>query len=393
MKRLSTYFFAGIAGVLFGGLILGFLVDLIFGNWVESGSTEFGNWAMWTGAIFTLFAAIAAGVAAKGALSTLSFLRAQHVQFTSDNTQRFTHEQTVWAEQREMLIFQKHREHKLEFYHLLDYLQTEFSIQFFNRSKLYSSFFPENKFDYCTYRVELDQSLAGSLGDINYLFTQISESFKTFSHFSGDALTNHLEKHLDYCLRLSSMLHINFPDNNEVGNIYWNVEQLETKPLVLNIFDSMQTTAVMQEVFFEFLGFSGNKLPESINHQRTSFYQNALLSFFKCPHHRSSFRVEKGELATYLDLPLTVCETINNSKVYRNSGNLWSYFNHVQMFFFNPINRKITLKNNTALLNLLEKQKSAIILFHKEKEGSSNSLEQFILPTDAQISSLRNARN
>ena len=32
-----------------------------------------------------------------------------------------------------------------------------FSIEFFERSKFYSSLFPENKFDYCDYRIELDE--------------------------------------------------------------------------------------------------------------------------------------------------------------------------------------------------------------------------------------------
>ncbi|MGS0677169.1 hypothetical protein [Shewanella sp. 125m-1] len=47
MKDLVKLFIAGMAGVLFGGLILGFLIELIFTNWVESGSVKFGNWAMW----------------------------------------------------------------------------------------------------------------------------------------------------------------------------------------------------------------------------------------------------------------------------------------------------------------------------------------------------------
>ncbi|PMM61874.1 hypothetical protein [Vibrio lentus] len=390
MKKLGTFFFAGMAGVLLGGLVLGFLVDLIFSNWVDSGSTTFGNWAMWTGAFFTLFAALAAGIAAKGALSTLSFMRNQHVQITEENSQRFIHEQAVWGEQREMLLFQKQREHKQEFYNVLDNLQKEHSIEFYQRSKFYSSLFPENKFNYCNYHIELNEDIADSLGDINFLFSKISSSFEKFGQLSGEKTSEHLEKHLSDISTFSSMLHINFQDNGEVGNIYWDVDQLEKKPHILNIFDSLHTTIVMQEVFFELLGFSGNTQPKSINHQRTSFYQNALLGFFKCRHYRSRFNVEKGEVSVYLDLILTVCEVINRTPVYRKDRNLWSYYNSVQRFFLNPKNKKVTLDNSKDLLDLLDRLKSAIILFHKEKDGANKPLEQFILTIEAQVSSLRN---
>lgn len=378
------------AGVLLGDLVLGFLVDLIFSNWVESGFTTFGNWAMWTGAFFTLFAAIAAGIAAKGALSTLSFMKNQHVQITEENAQRFIHERAVWGEQRKMLLFQKQREHKQEFYNVLDNLQKEHSIEFFERSKFYSSLFPENKFDYCNYRIDLDESVAGSLGDISFLFNQISSSFEKFGQLSGNEIIEHIEKHLYYVLRFSSRLHVNFQDNGEVGNVDWDVDQLERKPHVLNIFDSLRTTIVIQEVFFELLGFSGNFLPKSINHQRTSFYQNALLGFFKCPHYRTKFNVEKGEVGIYLDSILTFCEIIYRSKVYRKDGNLWSYYNRTQLFFFNPNNKKVTLENNEEILDFLERQKSSIVLFHKEKDGANKPLEQFIPAIEAQVSSLRN---
>ncbi|WP_394391409.1 hypothetical protein [Shewanella woodyi] len=283
MKDLVKLFIAGMAGVLFGGLILGFLIELIFTNWVESGSVKFGNWAMWTGAFFTLFAAIAAGIAATGALKTLSFMKDQHIQLSKENTKRFNHEKAIWSEQREMLLFQKQRDHKQEFYSILNNLEKEHAIVFFERSKFYSALFPENKFNYCDYSVELNENIAGSLGDIGHLFNSISLSLEDFSLFSGDKLSRHLEKHLRKVLEFSSILHVNFQDNDKVGDFYFNIEDLVNKPHILNIFDSLRTTVVMQEVFFELLGFTGNSLPKGINHQRTSFYQNALLAFFNIP--------------------------------------------------------------------------------------------------------------
>ncbi len=85
------------------------------------------------------------------------------------------------------------------------------------------------------------------------------------------------------------------------------------------------------------------------------------------------------------------CEAINGTEIYRRNVHLWSYYNSVQLFFFNPNSAQVSLKNNDKLIELLEKQKSAIVLFHKEKDGDSNPLQQFIPAIDAQLSSLKGA--
>ncbi|PKG37493.1 hypothetical protein [Psychromonas sp. Urea-02u-13] len=381
-------FIAGIVGTLIGGLILGFLVDLIFTNWVASGSAKFGNWAAWTGAFFTLFAAIAAGIAARGALKTLSFMRIQHADLATENTNRFEHEKNVWKEQKEMLFFQKHREHKQQFYNTLNDLQKEHSISFYNRSNLYSSIYPKNRFDHCDYEVDLNDD--GALGhkNLHYLFNDISESLSKFVNFSGIKLQKHIEDHLNKLLRFSSLLHINFNDDNKTGDLYWNVDQLNSKVYILNIFDSLKSTIVMQNVFFEMLSFSGNELPANINHQRTNVYQKSLSSFFYTPHYRSSYIPNKQEVNTFLKELISFSDVISSSDIYRQSNHLWMHHCHVELFFYNPKNKDVSLENCDVLVKLFEKRISAITLFHGEKNGLNLPLQHHLFATEVQLKNL-----
>ncbi len=118
---------AGILGVLFGGIILGYTLDSLF-----AGSLQIGDAATWLAAISTLGAAI-------GTIGSLIMLNRQH-------NQNVTHQEKVWKKQEESLDFARYRDHKAQFEQLLDTLENKHDnfYVFKDRTKLYLNLFQNN---------------------------------------------------------------------------------------------------------------------------------------------------------------------------------------------------------------------------------------------------------
>ncbi|MEZ8231430.1 hypothetical protein [Vibrio splendidus] len=136
MKGIIKNFIAGIIGVLFGGLILGFAVDLILYNRIDSGTTAFGNWAMWVAAIATIFAAI-------GTISTLGFLVFQHIKNNERQLRIDEQQLDMWKEQRELLKVQKLQVHRELFFDKLSEIELSANIhfEFYEKGILHDSLF------------------------------------------------------------------------------------------------------------------------------------------------------------------------------------------------------------------------------------------------------------
>ncbi|PMO78081.1 hypothetical protein BCT01_13310 [Vibrio tasmaniensis] len=127
MAYIIASFIAGILGVVFGGIILGYTLDSLF-----AGSLQIGDAATWLAAISTLGAAI-------GTIGSLIMLNRQH-------NQNVTHQKKVWKKQEESLDFARYRDHKTQFEQLLDTLENKHDnfYAFNDRTKLYLNLFPNN---------------------------------------------------------------------------------------------------------------------------------------------------------------------------------------------------------------------------------------------------------
>lgn len=391
LSHAVFFFLAGIFGVWVGAQFFGLFWDTLI-----SDRFEVGDMATWVAAFGTLF--------------TLGFLINQHKQLhdeqkkekidrkressqqqnalREERKKRESHERQqkeMWAEQNQMFTFQKYKEHKNLFYDMLNELEREYNIKFFDRSGFYSSIFQSNNFNFCDITVDLvDSEMSpGSLSDINYLFNMINNSLHNATFYNPSKRQEHLESHLFSLVRFSGLLHITFRDVCYLGDIYWDVDEIE-EPLVLNLFDSLKTTIVMQNVFFELLKFTGNEKPESINHMRTSFYQDAIIELVYKKYYRSSFSAHLKGLENALNLIFVTSDIIQTEK-YRVHQQLWDHHNNIVMFLYNPRNKNISLTNPDALIDILEKQVSAFILFHKEKEGVDQPFADLLFSTEAMI--------
>lgn len=127
MIYIMACFIAGILGILFGGIILGYTLDSLF-----AGNFKIEDAATWLSAISTLGAAI-------GTIGSLIMLNRQH-------NQNITHQEKIWKKQEESLDFSRYRDHKAQFEQLLDTLENKHNnfYIFKDRTKLYLNLFPNN---------------------------------------------------------------------------------------------------------------------------------------------------------------------------------------------------------------------------------------------------------
>lgn len=121
------FFAIGALGVLFGGVVLGYLFDLF-----SSDRLDVGDMATWVAALSTFFAAI-------GTIGTLILLNKQHKQ-------NVEHQENIWKKQEAAIDFARYRDHKKQFEELLDSLEAKHTnlYLFRDRNKLYSDLFPSN---------------------------------------------------------------------------------------------------------------------------------------------------------------------------------------------------------------------------------------------------------
>lgn len=354
MKQIVSIFV-----ILLFALVLNFLCQAFFGGIFNHNEPEFGNWAMWVGDIVTIGATAVA-------LATLFFMKKTHEENKS-------HNEKMWKKQEVMLDFQKYREHKQQFYSLLDDLEKEHSIKFYGRSKFYESLFPLNNFGFCEYDIELGNVKAGDWENIEYLFNEIITSLNNFHKYSLNQLTQHAHKHFELLWRFSSILHIDFPIKNKLGDLYFEAGKIE-KIHVVNIFDSFATIHVMHQVFVELLNFSGSKnsIDKRIGHLNSSFYKRGLLSCFRTPDTKHyGIHIEQNILNDALKLLIEFCDATDELLSKINDDNLQGHYNDILYFFDIPDHKNIPVVKGDILNNLLDNQVD--IIQQMDNEGVLNS--------------------
>ncbi|EDM65944.1 hypothetical protein PE36_08081 [Moritella sp. PE36] len=143
MTCFVTSVVGALFGILFGGILLGYILDSLL-----AGSLEIGDAGTWLAAVSTFGAAI-------GTIGSLIMLNRQHKQ-------NVIHQERVWKKQEESLDFARYRDHKAQFEQLLDTLEDKHKdfYVFGDRIKLYLSLFPCNSLcnDFLDYKYRLNQS-------------------------------------------------------------------------------------------------------------------------------------------------------------------------------------------------------------------------------------------
>lgn len=143
---------AGFSGIYIGGYYYpiyishGFFSEVVNSEKNYFNSPEFGNWAMWFGALSTFAAAV-------GTMGSFAFLAYDHVKNRAFN-------QRLKLKEMEILQFQQYQAHKDLFTELLSDLQSHSAAQFNFRdiNTVYKKIFPKNRIGNCVYHMEFNDS-------------------------------------------------------------------------------------------------------------------------------------------------------------------------------------------------------------------------------------------
>lgn len=393
MKDNFIFICAGFVGVFLGFCVFGFLGDLLFSHWAESGSVTFGNWAMWTGAFFTAVAAGAAIYAAFGAVRTLNFLKDQDAATRAHDQKRFEHDEAIWSEQRVMLKFQQFREHKADFDLMLSKLEATHSIRFKDRLSLYKKIFPQNSHSNTAYQVLLEEPNGSHLPKIKDSMEHIAESLSQFSvptsfdHDLYKELLVQCEKHLVQLSSLLGDLDIALEINNSYGDLYVNTNSSQERYVLLNIFDSLQTLYSLWNVVEGILDFCGCKLtvPKVIGdywgYQYAIAYYGIVEKNGLARTHGHAFNRNLGTLFDYYKITM--------SPEYSSNPHLKVFREQFAKFIRNPDLSHASTTHCQEILDILEKAISSTIRFNKDHANEVFVFSEFLTVFSNQTKLLR----
>ncbi|ELG5189478.1 hypothetical protein RAL09_002115 [Vibrio vulnificus] len=251
------------------GSITTFVMLMLAGVIYPYGSAEFGNWAMWLGAIF-------GGIASTGALAAAYFTRKTIVFLTGQH-----------KEQQELQKIQQYQSHKKVLYEVFDELLKNNTYRIQSKFKLYRSIFPENSISSTKLTASIEEcSLAESVKTwnelIDYVKTTNNENFNV-SIFEIDFI----EKYI----RLYEMLCLQRIDDRCFGDVYHrNVGFTEPKK-VFNLVSAHTDLFDLYNFMSSLIEFSGLKGEITINSPSGPTPPIFLRYYLECPN--SSYFIEK----------------------------------------------------------------------------------------------------
>jgi len=225
------------AAVVFVTTFFAFIVVVLSGKVFSYNSPEFGNWAMWTGSLFS-------GVAATGALFAANFTR---------HTLRFLTRQH--GDQLEMQKMQMYLAHKDAFHKLLNQIETSHSNKFIFKSKeaLYQSLFPNNDFFTFTATAPLESPN----GDTHATLTSINNIYKRLSDSKSNS--NYYLRNSHFIGAMKKEFHIQVIDNNSLGNMYCYPPN--GKEFRWNVFEIHLLQQFIANATIQFYRFTDNQPP------------------------------------------------------------------------------------------------------------------------------------
>ncbi|NOH82863.1 hypothetical protein F0249_03495 [Vibrio sp. 03-59-1] len=339
LSNVFLIFFAGVAGVLFGGLFLTIILPRFF-----SGELETGDMATWA--------------AAFGTICTLGFLINQHTElrekqqnekkeFEIERDKREEHErkqQEMWAEQKETLSFQKLQMHKLEFNNILLELERTNKFEFINKTTLYSNIFPINNFKTCETIINLDSEYRqNELQDIINKFHLLTNSFNSF--YNPNTTEDQAYNHLKCLLELAYALQVRFKPEPKVGDILYD-PQLESH--TINIFDPIATATQCEMILIKLCDFSGNSLTSSLKYKYGKNFTDAILNLsFHKPQKEDIFISQDG--LTITSMLYQCLQYFSESSASLNN----SFYKTLHECFYKPNEMHSLLSSKAKLIGLV----------------------------------------
>ncbi|MDA0123425.1 MULTISPECIES: hypothetical protein [Vibrio] len=235
---MKTHKIAFTTSAIILGATSTFVILMLSGFIFPYGSIEFGNWAMWFGAIFSGVASAGAIAAAIFTRSTIKFLTHQHEQ------------------QQELQKVQQYQSHKAEFYQLLDDIEgvVNNKIKFISKLPLYRSIFPDNSFSNTDLHANKENS---SLLDVVNLWNELCVNLHTQTNnstFDAEEFNNNFSRKID---ELQIKLHMKRVDKRTFGDVYfYNVGIAEPRKL-FNTIDAYSELNQTREILSHLLHFAG----------------------------------------------------------------------------------------------------------------------------------------
>ncbi|ENY7807897.1 hypothetical protein WOC12_00525 [Vibrio parahaemolyticus] len=256
--------------------------------------------AVWGGAMTVFLDTGGSWLGSIGTVLTLVFLivqnRSQAKEIKEEREKREHHEteqQKMWAQQREMLLFQKLQMHKSLFNDLLDELEDSLKVTFFDRTGMYKKFFPHNGFNQFSaviHAQDIEDIQAGSLQDCKVLHHRVISELRNHKFIqSKDFFHNHLHD----LLRFGSLLHLKLPNESQFGSITYMYGSEDI--LVTNIFEPHKVISTYEKVLQRLCDFAELKHSSSETHWG-GLYQQALFDFVFLQISYREFTVHLGEI-------------------------------------------------------------------------------------------------
>ena len=259
-----------------GGLLVLFVGVLIGAFWLSDvASPAIG--------LFTSIGSIATAL-------TLVFLVIQ-------NKKQEKHQLDMWKEQREMLVFQKLQMHKSLFNDLLNELEDNLNVTFFDRTGFYKKIFPDNGFNnFSAVVLNIKGDIkADSLPDCISMHQRLIKSLEDYEAMKSNTFVN---QHLTDLLRFGSMLHVTLPNEHKFGDITCTIGS--NTFCLTNIFELNKTISIYEKVLARICDFSELEHVSSRKNWDGSHYHQALFDFVFLQLNHREFNVNLGQVQSVI---------------------------------------------------------------------------------------------
>lgn len=336
-------FIAGLSGVWLGGIFIPLVMD---GQIFKA--DILGSLGTWLGSICTA--------------GTLIFVIRQNIELRESQKETDQKQQEMWDAQREIIAFQKLQAHKQQFNTMLDELERNYPIEFFDRTSLYKNIFPNNDFESCHTKVSLikdtSKVVAGDLSDIRDATNFLRKSLDEFNRLNASTYYRHTHNHLGQVSSILSLLHVAINTPKDTGDVFISIG---AGYYLLNVFDPSSSLRIIEKIVNRLMEFTGNddNYQAIISHMCTSYYLDALRKFgFQERNQRgySVFKKNGGE--KYVD-NLIKCQQITARPEVRGHHSLNAIYCKLSLLF----------AEKTEVISLLESRENLCELFREILHG------------------------
>ena len=323
-----------VTAMLFGSIAT-FVMFMLAGLIYPYGSTEFGNWAMWLGAIFGGIASVGALAAAYFTRNTIRFLTGQH------------------KEQQKLQKIHQYQSHKKALYEVFDEVLKENTYSFLSKFKLYRSIFPDNSISSTKLTASIENC---SLVKAVETWNELIDYFKKANNLDFN-VSNFENNFVEKYVSLYQDLHLKRTDDRFFGDVYHrNVGFTEPKK-IFNIISAHTDLFDIYNFLSSLVEFSGLKdelALESPSGQTPTLF---LRYYLDCPNNSYVIEKELDALSAFEICARYLCYlSVNN-----NSELNACIINHCMIYTTQPHKTIEFLNNKSAQEGILRSIKAECI--------------------------------